>query len=274
MTSFIFTWNNPKESNEDDLMLFRQVTYLVYQVERGASGTVHLQGYMEFSRRQDMNRIIKSLKGIYLEPRMGSQAQAIAYCTKEETRVRGPYEYGTPRADKIEIQDFAKLAIEGRRWEEVCEMAPRFGLMYAKSYQALRAAKVKPRSEKPTVLWLYGETGAGKTRFAYQNYPEAYWKMPDNKWWDGYNQEEDVIIDDIRADTFSFAFLLRLLDRYPLKVEVKGGVQEFVAKNICITCPKRPEELFAEVREDIGQLMRRIDSCHVFHANCFECIGE
>lgn len=113
--------------------------------------------------------------------------------------------------------------------------------------------------------WFYGSTGTGKTRSAYEISPLAYFKSPTNHWWDGYEGQETVIIDDYRVDFCKFSQLLRLFDRYPLSVEVKGGTVEFLAKDIYITTPKSPQDTWASrTEEDLAQLMRRIEDVRCF----------
>lgn len=88
--------------------------------------------------------------------------------------------------------------------------------------------------------------------------------MENLKWWEGYDAHENVIIDDFRKDSIQFSSLLRLLDRYAFRVETKGASRQLLAKNIIITCPESPEELFEHTREDIKQLLRRIDEIKEF----------
>ena len=61
------------------------------------------------------------------------------------------------------------------------------------------------------------------------------------KWWDGYEGEKEVLIDEFWKDFYKYHELLRLLDRYPCKVEKKGGwahLQGMVsATTIVITAP-------------------------------------
>ena len=52
-------------------------------------------------------------------------------------------------------------------------------------------------------IWLYGKPGTGKTYYAVNNYV-PYFKKPQNKWWDGYNNEPNVIIDDLDCNTKEF----------------------------------------------------------------------
>ncbi|KAL0152209.1 hypothetical protein M9458_051932 [Cirrhinus mrigala] len=51
----------------------------------------------------------------------------------------------------------------------------------------------------------------------------------DYAWWDGYDGQDNVIIDDFYG-WIAYDELLRVCDRYPCKVPVKGAFVEFVAK--------------------------------------------
>jgi Adenylylsulfate kinase and related kinases len=120
------------------------------------------------------------------------------------------------------------------------------------------------RRSKPTVLWFHGETGTGKSKLARELSEEldknAWWSGKTLDWFEGYDQHSCVVIDDFRPDQCEFAFLLRLLDRYPLRVPVKGGSREWVAETIIITAPEAPEVLFRGLlNEKVEQLLRRID---------------
>ena len=69
--------------------------YLVYQLEEcPETRRTHYQGYAEFSQQMTLKKLQEWLPSVHFEKRFGNQAQAIAYCTKEDTRVDGPWEYG------------------------------------------------------------------------------------------------------------------------------------------------------------------------------------
>ena len=117
----------------------------------------------------------------------------------------------------------------------------------------------------PTVYWYHGATGTGKTKRAYEVALELadgdgdiWWANGSLKWFDGYDGHSVAILDDFRPDWAKLWFMLRLLDRYPMRVEVKGGFRQWVADHIFITCPKPPEECYLEAGEDIDQLLRRV----------------
>ena len=70
-----------------------------------------------------------------------------------------------------------------------------------------------------------------------------------------------------------FHDFLRMLDRYPYRVEVKGSSRELLAKRIFITCPLDPQETWVETErigiEDIKQLLRRIENVWFFRSYGF-----
>jgi len=90
------------------------------------------------------------------------------------------------------------------------------------------------------VFVLVGTAGSGKTRLVFQKCP-SLWIAPDPslKWFDGYGGEEDVLLDDYRGGADD-AFLLRVLDRYPLTVPIKGGFVVWKPTRIFITSNDEP----------------------------------
>jgi len=88
------------------------------------------------------------------------------------------------------------------------------------------------------VYLLRGPTGTGKTRFSYE-FGSTFGRVwlsqtPDLQWFDGYNGQSTAIIDDFRGEC-GFSFLLRVLDRYPLRVPIKGGFVEWIPDVVFIT---------------------------------------
>lgn len=114
--------------------------------------------------------------------------------------------------------------------------------------------------------WYHGSTGSGKTRAALEEFPDAWVSMPNGKWFDGYDAHKAAIIDDFRKGWCEYGVLLRLLDRYPLRVETKGGSRQWVPEVIIVTCPWAPDVLYGGdyYHDKIGQLLRRIGTIRLF----------
>jgi len=89
-----------------------------------------------------------------------------------------------------------------------------------------------------------------------------------NNWWDGYCGQDTVIMDDFRATACPFDELLRVLDRYPLKVQMKGTSTELSASAFVLTTCHRPEVTFyAQAHENLDQVLRRITNIVEFLQN-------
>lgn len=70
----------------------------------------------------------------------------------------------------------------------------------------------------------WGVSGSGKTRAVYDEFgrDDMYVKDPTNIWWCGYEGQRCILIDEFYG-TMQFSYLQRLLDRYPMTMEIKGG---------------------------------------------------
>lgn len=120
----------------------------------------------------------------------------------------------------------------------------------------------QPRSTYPHCVWLYGVTGAGKTAYAIDN-GWTYFLTKNGKWFDGYLNQECVILDEYEKQkekgTLCFLDLLLLMDRYQMQVEVKGGTVEFNPPHIIVTSSPPPWVLFADT--EWAQIKRRLSAC-------------
>jgi len=207
----------------------------------------------------------------HFEPMRGTFEQAVAYCSKEETRdaeaTFGFREFGVApvgrgagggsRSDLVVLSDAIRGGSRGR---DLFEGHPGTFLRYSRSIGTACSFYESNRAHVTEVYWYYGPTGKGKSRAARDEAGEsAYWKNPTDGWWDGYTAQSEVVIDDYRKDFCKFSDLLRLFDRYPLRLQFKGGSVSFVAKKVWLTTPFHPLVTWSgRTEEDIEQLMRRL----------------
>lgn len=238
-----FTLNNPTEAETTSLGHLvadtsNVVTFLLYGRERGESGTPHLQGYLELSRRARLTAV-KRLIGIrcHLERRRGTQQEATVYCQKED---QDPVQYGIKSIDKSgernDLKNIQQLILSGTSELDIANDYFSRWIVYRRSFERYRQLNT-PNGIRPQlrVYVLWGEAGTGKTRYVYEKYPDLF-SVPDSslKWFDGYNGESTVLIDDYRGDGED-CYILKVLDIYPLKVPVKGDFTEWRPDRIFLT---------------------------------------
>lgn len=280
---FVFTLNNWTQEEWTYLTeVFPKMTaWLIIGKETGANGTPHLQGACILGSQWSFSKI-KTLIGFnraHIERMNGKPEDSRAYCTKEDSNA---FETGTLGSTSGTTQgkrnDLAIVVERIRGGESLKDLTQDDSggmavVKWHKGLTILRSLTRKARTNKPFVLWMFGQTGTGKTRCAFElgralsrdGFDGDIWVSSGTlRWFDGYDGQSVVIFDDFRAKQVpSFAFFLRLLDRYPLEVEFKGGFVGWNPAVIICTCPYDVDECFRtrkeHVPEDIAQLNRRID---------------
>lgn len=107
--------------------------------------------------------------------------------------------------------------------------------------------KRQNRDYKTEVYWLYGPHGSGKSTSAMENCPFGYWKDCDKYFWDGYDDHEDVILDNyVPNKQLNLNMLQKLMDDGPLQVQIHGGIKEFNAYKLYIVTDKSPLQMAAD----------------------------
>ena len=93
-------------------------------------------------------------------------------------------------------------------------------------------------------IWIYGEPGTGKSHEVRRREKSLYIKQQ-NKWWDGYEGEEAVLLDDMDSNCLSH-YIKIWADKYECKGEVKGGTIQLKHKRFYVTSNYTIEELFKD----------------------------
>lgn len=158
----------------------------------------------------------------------------------------------------------AQAIREGKEMKEVATEFPEAFIKYSKgmmAYQTLMKSRGKRQCppDGPEVWVFWGPTGTGKSRRAFSEWPHAYRKMTNDKWWDGYRGEETVIFDDFKGNSMRLHDFQLIVDRYPVKVETKGSTVELSATRLVFTSNRHPSEWYSGDADPEGTVMRRID---------------
>lgn len=268
-----WTLNHYTQEDLDHLMHLDITTstirYMIFQQETGESGTPHLQGYTQFTRAHRLTGVKKAIgiARIHCEPAARSASKNILYCSKDSDRIAGTevVELGVPGRGGTRAGVIRSIQA-GATMQELAERFPNQYMTRHHGMRALRQAYTKPRNWAPKVRIYYGNTGTGKTYTARQKHPEGIfieWPQKNGMWWwDGYDGQEVIVLDEFRHQ-INYSEMLRLLDRYPHQVQVKGGFVHNSAKKIIITTNCNPATWYSE--EDQEPLHRRLnDFCKIY----------
>jgi len=272
--NWCYTLNNPQgpiEFNEDTMH------YLVYGEEVGESGTPHHQGYVAFKNRRRLNQCKELSPRAHWEIARGSHSEASDYCKKD-----GVFkEFGKLPEDAQKKASKAGAKANSDKWRNISDHAKAGDLSwidnnypkpFVNSYRNLVAIRKDFTQRLPDLdgvcgIWYYGEPGVGKTRLVTLKYPNAYLKRM-NKWFDGYNMEDVVVMDDFGKDHAYMGYeLKKLADRYCYMVEVKNASMYIRPKKCVVTSQYKIEDIWAEDDETKKALQRRFVQVEVVKDN-------
>lgn len=267
-TKWVFTAFSSPESIRQNLQSAvsnGRVVYSICQLERAPSTErLHVQGYLELKRSADF-RACQRLIGddtAHLEPLRGTRSQAREYCRKEETREPegGPWEFGqwreereegTARGARSDLHGVASAILEqGLDADTVAKTFPTEYLKYHRGVRELVAVRDRGLNRgagrNVTVEIFVGGSGKGKTRRALYENPGSFildtQAKGDTVWWDGYNGQKTVIIDEFSGQ-LPYRYLLQLLDPFPAltRLQVKGGYVPAEFTKVVVTSNKMPD---------------------------------
>lgn len=263
--TWCFTLNNYTELDEK---FFRDLdkTYLSYGRELAPdTGTPHMQGYIIFRRNYSLIQLKKLHDKCHWE--QSKCSDAMNYTFKDQNYY---LEDNRKQGSRTDLKEVANV-IKEQGIKTVKDNYPEMYIRYHSGMEKLVQHYTAQRDFKPYVTWIYGPTGTGKTRTVFELEPDLWISGKNLKWWDGYENQKATLFDDFRKDFCTFHELLRILDRYPYTVEVKGGHRILNSPRMYITSCYSPQETY-ETREDIEQLIRRIDKIYFLDKD--KCLVE
>ncbi len=237
------------------------------------TGREHNQGWIQFQNKKRLNGVRglflnSELKiKVHLETCMGSPEQNDKYCKKGgDWQQHGKYISQGCRTDMERI--CADVLCLDKKLSDIMVDNPGQCVRYHKGFEKLRyyaELKATQKSRKVHVNYIHGVPGTGKTTaamgtiYGYENtYKIAGHRI--NKWWDGYEGQPHLVIDDLRERHCDITKLLEILDNYPIMLEVKGSHTISRWHTITITSNTRPDDWYPWAADlDRVALMRRID---------------
>jgi len=292
--NFCFTLNNYAAADEAELQLL-STKYLVYGREVAPStGTHHLQGYVIFTSNKRLPALQRICDGrISWRNARGSAQQNRDYCTKEGNFVETgslPKTKETIGEEERKRWKAAYTAAKSGNFEEIPEDIL---IRYYGSLRRIEKDHLKPK--RPLLetcgIWLYGEPGVGKSHAVFKGTtlgsPEETGSLRQNtvrpgeevlridlydkglnKWWDGYQNQKFVLVDDISLNhDFLGYFLKRWADKWPFIAEVKGGSIWIRPNLVIVTSNYKIEDIWKDDLPLQAALNRRFKFIEVTREN-------
>lgn len=253
------------------------VRYAVWQLERcPQTQRPHIQGYIEFNsplRISAVKRIVGD--AAHLEQRRGTREQAREYCQKEDSRAAGPWECGdfdtVKPGRRTDLDDVAQLICSGAKLSEIVESHPTQFIKFSKGIQALHTMRSQAGAKhwrNLNVMVYWGEAGSGKTRKAIEEAEDDFFILDQGErvWFDGYDGEGTLIIDDFYG-WIRWGQFLRILDGHPYRCEIKGGFRWAQWTRVVITSNCQPSDWYESVTDPRKRaaLNRRIHTITQFN---------
>lgn len=260
---WLFTLNNPHD--DEKVHTFWQewphATAGVCQLEQGEQGTPHYQGYVQFDRPTRLAAVRRLLRRAHWEVARGTAADNKRYCTKDQGRLDGPWEFGTLQ-DQGKRNDWASLKESLDRGDDertIAENHFRLFCQYKKGIDNYRALVADVRDWQTELVVICGPAGSGKSRLAWDlaGGPRVGYEYPGGNWFPDYRGQRCVVFDEFRGSHMPLSTFLKMCDRYPLTVETKGGFVNFVSHCVIVTSNILPEEWWPTMAEPKA-LFRRI----------------
>lgn len=259
LRNFCFTdfklrdWNKIWNEHQDDLR------YLVIGDEIcPTTGRQHYQGWLQIRTSRTKTAIAKRLgvKDMWMMGCFGDEYSNEKYCGKDKKFTKwGEFIIQGQRRDLEEIKN---EIVEGKTIEEVAIEHPEMYCRYRNGLKDIAGIIAKRNSKKfreVEVVVLYGDTGTGKTRTAMEH---AEYKIEGDNldWWDGYNGEETILIDEYDTDV-KITKMLNLLDGYQLRLPIKGGFTYANWTKVYITSNVHPDNWHLYAKDAHKEALKR-----------------
>ena len=289
---WLVTINNPVEKGMEhnaikaQLQLFKNCVYWCMSDEIGKDGgTYHTHIFICCSGAVRFSTLKKRFNGAHFDVCKGTAIDNKNYVfkegkwsntEKEDTRVDGTQEeWGDcpveRQGQRNDISDLYAMIKEGLTNYEIIESNPQYMLNLDKierARQTVLEERFKNEWRDLTVTYIYGTTGAGKTRSVMDKYGYSnVFRVTDYEHpFDGYKGQDVIVFEEFRS-SLRIDDMLKYLDGYPVEIpcryanKVACFTKVYIISNIALT--EQYPNVQKEQTETWNALLRRIGKVRI-----------
>lgn len=219
---------------------------------------LHWQFMVCFNKKVRLGGV-KTVLGGKVHAELSRSPAANDYVCKEETFMGHRWEFGTLPLKRNSRTDWDRVWDDAVRGD-LSAINAQIKVCHYSSLRKIAMDHMKPEGIEKKVHVFVGNTKMGKSRRAWEEAGiDAYPKIPTSKFWDGYQGQGNVVIDEFDGQ-IDITHMLRWLDRYPVLVETKGSGTVLKAKEIWITSNIHPIEWYpTKPVQQVDALIRRLN---------------
>lgn len=282
--------------------------YWIAQLEEGESGYLHYQGYFQCKSPTRVSTVLKKFKTAGLVNENGqafvhlglrgksSVEHEIRYCSKEKTRVDGPWHFGDSgvrlanhQGQRTDLMTLREAVKEGLSYNDLM-LSDEYGPLINSSTMPVIKSYIEEREiaqqtdmtrDDMTVYYVWGTPGTGKTWSAYyhpQIWADDTWTdhdvyVPDlgSNPWDGYLNQSVLLLDEFSSKDYQFKEFNRLLDYYPMRLGARYRDRQARWNRVVMTSNEPIDSIYPHIEGPRRMaIMRRIKYVIHFTAESIE----
>ncbi len=295
--AYQLTINNPLDYNLEHakikeilIVSFSTLKYFCMADEIGEQGTFHTHIYVVFSSRVRWSTIKKHFEHAHIEVAHGSAQSNLDYIKKTgkwedtdkaETTVEGSFEewgeFPRQRGFNQDMKELYDLVKDGYSNAEILSINNDYILQIDKLDKLRTTILIEKfkneRRLELKVIYVYGETGLGKTRDILDRHGDAnVYRISDYTHpFDSYDANQTVMCFDEFRSQIRISDMLNYCDIYPIQLPARYA-NKFACYNVVyIVSNWKLEQQYEEVQQDSPEswkaFLRRIHEVHIYNVD-------
>lgn len=233
------------------------VNYAIWQTEEcPTTKRHHNQGFVTFHRKLTLQSAKKYISNRANLQHANSITRCINYCSKNKTRIAGPWEFGnkprfgkkklsisddsvvkgtplTTETTEIDMKTINELIKMNYTHEDFIMKCTNLYKKYTREIKDLlkinhmkKLITTVSEPKKKKLLAFHGDPGTGKSTLLQEFYSSRNlqpYSYNGGIWFDGYNKQPAIFFDEVQTGSFSATLFNMIIDGRITLVQCKGG---------------------------------------------------